>query len=160
MAVYVAIVIGVRVSGRRQLGQLTPFDLVLILLISNSVQNAMVGPDNSLLGGLAAAAILLTLNFFTNTLTGKSQTLRRALEGDPILLFHDGEFIQSHLQVAQVSQEMVEQAMREHGFEMLKEVKSAVLEVDGSISILPASAQMVRTHRVRHHLRASRPGGN
>ena len=158
--VYLAILVGVRVSGRRQLGQMTPFDLVLILLISNSVQNAMVGPDNSLLGGLAAAAVLFVLNGFTSRLTDRFSTLRKALEGDPILLVSGGEFIDSHLQLAQVSREMIEQAAREHGFSKMSDVGTAVLEIDGTISIVPADVKPVRTHRVRHHARVIRPGGN
>lgn len=161
--VYVAMVVGVRVSGRRQLGQMTPFDLVLILLISNAVQNAMVGPDTSVFGGLVAAGTLLVLNWITNRVTDRNVGLRRALEGDPILLVNDGVFIESHLQLANVTREMVEQAMREHGFDKLSMVHIAVLEVDGTISIVPReNDNTVQTHRsVRphHHARAARPGG-
>ena len=161
--VYFAMVIGVRVSGRRQLGQMTPFDLVLILLISNAVQNAMVGPDNSVFGGLVAAATLLILNWATNRLVDRNVSIRKALEGDPILLVNDGAFIESHLQLANVTREMVEQAMREHGFDKLDQVHIAVLEVDGTISIVPVendnTVKTQRSVRPRHHARASRPGG-
>ncbi len=162
--VYVAIVIAMRVTGRRQLGQMTPFDLVLILLIANAVQNAMVGPDNSVLGGLVAAAVLLVLNQLTDFLTDRFPFLRRSLAGEPILLVNDGHLIDSHLRKAMVSPDLVLQAMREHGFEKLSDVHIAVLEVDGTISIVPKEGgKAVRTKksvRSRHRVRAVRPGGS
>ncbi|HVP39001.1 MAG TPA: YetF domain-containing protein [Candidatus Saccharimonadales bacterium] len=157
VVVYVAILLGMRLTGRRQLGQMTPFDLVLILLISNAVQNAMVGPDTSVLGGLVAAATLLFMNWITGAATDRSVELRKALEGQPILLVNDGQFIASHMKLAQLTEELVLQAIREHGFEGLEQVHMAVLEIDGTISIVPGSSTTVRT---RHHVRAVRPGGN
>ena len=162
--VYFAMVIGVRVTGRRQLGQMTPFDLVLILLISNAVQNAMVGPDSSVFGGLVAAATLLLLNWITNRAADNVPTLRKALEGDPILLVNDGVFVDSHMRLADITRDMVMQAIREHGFDDLRNVHMAVLEVDGTISIVPRendnTVQTQRSVRPRHHARASRPGGS
>jgi uncharacterized membrane protein YcaP (DUF421 family) len=156
-AVYLAILAGMRLTGRRQLGQMTPFDLVLILLISNAVQNAMVGPDNSILGGLAAAATLLVLNWVTNIASDRSPDLRKVLEGEPILLVSDGRFIEGHLRLAQLSEDLVMQSVREHGFEKLADIHLAVLEIDGTISVVPAGTHTVRT---RHRVRAVRPGGN
>ena len=155
--VYLAIVIGLRLFGARQLGQMTPFDLVLILLIANAVQNAMVGPDATILGGLAAAATLLAMNRATSFAADRIPFLRRTLEGQPVLLLNDGMLIEPHIRAAGLTDELVLQAIREHGFSSAKECKMAVLEVDGTISIVPQGTQTVRT---RHRVRAVRPGGN
>lgn len=155
--VYVAIVAGMRLTGRRQLGQMTPFDLVLVLLIANAVQNAMVGTDTTVFGGLVAAATLLTLNFLTAMLIRRLPFFGKALEGEPLLLAHDGRLIESHIVRAGLSDDLVLQAMREHGFDRLSEVQGAVLEIDGTISILPKGANIIRT---RHRVRGVRPGGN
>src|SRR5712664_1984939 len=87
--VYVIVLLGVRLSGKREVGQMTPFDLTLLLLISNSVQNAMTGPDNSLLGGIAAAATLLLLNYFVADLSGANRRFRKIIQGQPTLLIHN-----------------------------------------------------------------------
>jgi len=155
--VYIAIVIGMRLTGTRQLGQMTPFDLVLVLLIANAVQNAMVGPDTTIFGGVLAAATLLAANRFTASVTDRVPFLRRTFEGQPSLLLSDGTLIEAHVRRAGLSDDLVLQAIREHWFANLTDVKMAVLEVDGTISIVPAGAQSVRT---RHRVRAVRPGGN
>lgn len=155
--VYVAIVVGMRLTGARQLGQMTPFDLVLILLIANAVQNAMVGSDVSVFGGIVAAATLLTLNRAVAFVTDRLPLFRRAFEGEPILLLNNGELIESRIQRAGLSDDLVLQSIREHGFATASDVKMAVLEIDGTISIVPAGSATVRT---RHRVRAVRPGGN
>src|ERR1043165_5094369 len=90
-AVYATVLLGVRLSGKREVGQMTPFDLVLLLLISNSVQNAMTGPDTSVLGGVAAALTLLLLNYGIGELSGVNRRFRKLVEGQPSLLIHDGK---------------------------------------------------------------------
>src|SRR5881628_3526687 len=95
--VYGVVLIGVRLSGKREVGQMTPFDLTLLLLISNAVQNAMTGPDNSLLGGVIAASTLLILNYVVAELSGGSRRFRRLIEGEPSLLVHDGKIIEAHM---------------------------------------------------------------
>jgi uncharacterized membrane protein YcaP (DUF421 family) len=155
--VYVAVVGGMRLTGARQLGQMTPFDLVLVLLIANAVQNAMVGTDVSILGGLAAAGTLLALNRTTAIATERLRFFRRALEGEPSLLLNDGKLIEAHIKRAGLTDDLVLQAIREHGFASAKDVKMAVLEIDGTISIVPVGTATVRT---RHRVRAVRPGGN
>ncbi|MBI5285607.1 MAG: DUF421 domain-containing protein [Chloroflexi bacterium] len=155
--VYLAIVVGMRLTGTRQLGQMTPFDLVLVLLIANAVQNAMVGSDVSILGGLLAAATLLAMNRATAIATERLPLFRKAIEGEASLLVNDGQFIESHIHRAGLTDELVRQAIREHGFENEKQVRIAVLEIDGTISIVPAGTATVRT---RHRVRAVRPGGN
>jgi uncharacterized membrane protein YcaP (DUF421 family) len=134
--IYVLILIGVRFSGKREVGQMTPFDLTLLLLLSNSVQNAMTGPDTSLAGGAIAATTLLVLNYFVGTVSGTNRRFRRLIEGQPSLLVHDGKVIESHMAREHVSMDELHRALREHGINSCDQVALAVLEVDGSISCL------------------------
>jgi uncharacterized membrane protein YcaP (DUF421 family) len=134
--IYALVLIGVRLSGKREVGQMTPFDLTLLLLLSNSVQNAMTGPDTSLAGGAVAATTLLLLNYGVAGLSGSNRRLRRLIQGQPALLVHDGQVIESHLAREHVSMDELRRALREHGIERCDQVALAVLEVDGSISCL------------------------
>jgi uncharacterized membrane protein YcaP (DUF421 family) len=146
--IYLLVLIGVRLSGKREVGQMTPFDLTLLLLLSNSVQNAMTGPDTSLLGGAVAAATLLILNYLIANVSGGNRRWRRLIEGEPSLLVHDGKVIQSHMAREHVSMDELHRAVREHGSD---QVALAVLEVDGSISCLKYDEikQDANTHLVR-----------
>jgi uncharacterized membrane protein YcaP (DUF421 family) len=134
--IYLVVLIGVRLSGKREVGQMTPFDLTLLLLLSNSVQNAMTGPDTSLIGGIVAASTLLLLNYLVGTLSGASRGFRRVVEGEPSLLVHDGTPIEAHMEKEHVSMDELQRALRVHGIAHCKDVALAVLEVDGSISCL------------------------
>jgi len=134
--IYLVVLIGVRLSGKREVGQMTPFDLTLLLLISNSVQNAMTGPDTSLLGGVVAACTLLLLNYLVADVSGANRRFRRFIQGQPSLLIHDGTIIESHMAKEHVSMDELERALREHGIGDYHQVALAVLEVDGSISCL------------------------
>ncbi len=134
--IYLLVLIGVRLSGKREVGQMTPFDLTLLLLLSNSVQNAMTGPDTSLTGGAVAASTLLVLNYLVANVSGRSKRLRRLVEGEPSLLVHDGKVIDSHMAREHVSMDELNRALREHGINSCDQVALAVLEVDGSISCL------------------------
>jgi len=134
--IYLLVLIGVRLSGKREVGQMTPFDLTLLLLLSNSVQNAMTGPDTSLAGGAVAASTLLILNYVVANLSGSSRKIRRVIEGQPSLLVHDGKVIESHMAREHVSTDELHRALREHGISSCDQVALAVLEVDGSISCL------------------------
>jgi uncharacterized membrane protein YcaP (DUF421 family) len=134
--IYFVVLIGVRLSGKREVGQMTPFDLTLLLLISNAVQNAMTGSDTSLVGGGIAAATLLILNYLVAELSGGNRRFRRFVQGQPSLLVHDGKVIESHMAKEHVSMDELERAMREHGIATYHDVALAVLEVDGSISCL------------------------
>src|SRR6202142_4731438 len=95
--IYLLVLIGVRLSGKREVGQMTPFDLTLLLLLSNSVQNAMTGPDTSLLGGAVAAGTLLVLNYLVADVSGLSRRFRKLVEGEPSLLIHRGKIIDTHM---------------------------------------------------------------
>ncbi len=157
LLVYVVVLVGIRISGKREVGQMTPIDLVLMLLIANAVQNAMTGPDTSLIGGLLAAATLLLLNWSATRLLWKNRKLRRIIEGDPTLLIYQGQVITAHLKRENVTPEDLSQALREHGIATFADVYIATLEVDGSISVLkneerPTTAQPHHRIRfVRHH---------
>jgi uncharacterized membrane protein YcaP (DUF421 family) len=147
VVVYAAVLVGFRVSGKRQIGQMTPFDLVLILLIANAVQNAMVGPDNSLLGGLIAAGALLVLNLGVARYRDHGGLFRNLVEGQPAVLISDGKLVDSAIRHEGIDMQELEQAIREHGLAGLDEVKMAVLEVDGTISVVPGGTDTIRTHR-------------
>ncbi|HZQ19545.1 MAG TPA: YetF domain-containing protein [Terriglobales bacterium] len=136
VAIYLVVLIGVRLSGKREVGQMTPFDLTLLLLISNSVQNAMTGPDTSLVGGIIAAATLLVMNYLIAEFAGANRRFRKVVEGQPSLLVHDGQVILSHMAKEHVTMDELERAMREHGVNSYHDLALAVLEVDGSISCL------------------------
>jgi uncharacterized membrane protein YcaP (DUF421 family) len=136
VTVYLVVLAGVRLSGKREVGQMTPFDLTLLLLLSNAVQNAMTGPDTSLAGGVVAAGTLLVLNYFIADVSGINRRFRKFIQGEPSLIVHDGEVIQAHMAKEHVSMDELERAMREHGIADYHQVALAVLEVDGSISFL------------------------
>ena len=134
--IYLVVLAGVRLSGKREVGQMTPFDLTLLLLLSNAVQNAMTGPDTSLWGGVIAACTLLLLNYLIAELSGENRRFRKFIEGQPSLLIHNGQIIASHMAKEHVSSDELHRALREHGIADAKDVALAVLEVDGSISCL------------------------
>jgi uncharacterized membrane protein YcaP (DUF421 family) len=134
--IYIVVLLGVRLSGKREVGQMTPFDLTLLLLISNAVQNAMTGSDTSLAGGIIAACTLLLLNYVVAEVSGGNRRFRRFIEGQPTLLVHNGEIISAHMAREHVSADELHRALREHGIADYKDVALAVLEVDGSISCL------------------------
>ena len=155
LIVYLALLAGLRLAGKRELGQMTPFDLVVILLIANAVQNAMVGPDTSVTGGLIAAGVLVTVNYGVAAARERLPWLRRAVEGTPTLLINDGRFVEEHLRREGLEENDVLMAIREHGVSDVKDVRIAVLETDGSISIVPVDAGAMRTRR---HVRFAKKG--
>ena len=156
--VYCVVLAGVRLSGKREVGQMTPFDLTLLLLLSNAVQNAMTGPDTSLAGGVVAAATLLVLNYFVADVSGANRRFRKFIQGEPSLIVHDGAVIEAHMAKEHVSMDELERAMREHGIADYHQVALAVLEVDGSISFLKyddlkptASSHLARRRHIVKH---------
>ena len=148
-AIYLVILLGVRLSGKREVGQMTPFDLVVILLIANAVQNAMVGPDTSLTGGLLAAGVLIGINYLVAQASGHIPWLRRITEGTPTLLVHDGSFITPNLRREDIDVDEVMMAIREHGLADVADVATAILEVDGSISVVQKEDGEHPKHTVR-----------
>lgn len=154
IVIYGVVLLGVRLSGKREVGQMTPFDLTLLLLLSNAVQNAMTGPDTSLVGGVIAASTLLVMNYFVAEVSGINRRFRRFIQGQPTLLIHDGEIISAHMAREHVSADELRRALREHGIADYKDVALAVLEVDGSISCLKYNdlAPTAQTHLRRRFI--------
>jgi len=145
--IYVVVLIGLRLAGKRELGQMTVFDLVVLLLLANAVQNAMVGPDTSLVGGVLAAVVLLVVNGAVARLRLRWPRLRRMVEGSPTLLVLHGKVIVDHLRREGMDQETLEAALREHGVAELGDVEMAALEIDGSISVVPAGVETKHVKR-------------
>jgi uncharacterized membrane protein YcaP (DUF421 family) len=137
--VYLAIYAALRIAGKRHAAQLTIADLVLMLLVSNAVQNAMVGNDTTLIGGIVAGLTLIAINLILTRLVVRSSRLGKLLTGQPTLLVYNGEILATHCAREGVRLEDLEAAIREHGLESAREVKTAVLEIDGSISVVPFS---------------------
>ncbi|MBN8838405.1 MAG: DUF421 domain-containing protein [Sphingobacteriia bacterium] len=136
VTVYVFIIVAIRLFGKKELAQLSVIDLVFILLISNSVQNAMVGPDNSLLGGIAAALGLFICNYIFKFLLRDSKKFNHLIQGEKIILAVGGNIQAEGLKKALMSEEEVEMAVREHGINSVKEADLVILEVDGNITVL------------------------
>ncbi|MBK6964681.1 MAG: DUF421 domain-containing protein [Bacteroidales bacterium] len=154
LAVYLFIIIAIRLFGKKELAQLSVTDLVFILLISNAVQNAMVGPDATLLGGLVAATTLFIVNYALKYLQYRFPKFRKAVEGDTIMLVYQGKILATHLEKARITEDELMEAAREHGVSSAKEIDLAILEVDGSISILSDqySKKSVKKHKVRKNI--------
>jgi len=136
--IYLALMMTFRFLGKRELGQFTPFDFVLLLVLANAVQNAMVGDNNSLMGGLSAAGTLVILHALFVSLTRRSSRLRRVLEGTPTVLLRKGALDWRALENERLDHDDIMAALREHGFYSAKQVELAVLELDGSISVIGA----------------------
>jgi uncharacterized membrane protein YcaP (DUF421 family) len=139
VVVYVAVLAMVRVSGKRAMGQLTPFDMLLIVLLGNAVQNALLGEDTSLGGGLLLAATLIGLNFAVGLITSRSARAERLIEGEPVVLARDGHVFRQVLRRELVSNADLEVAMRQQGCLQLEQVKLALLETNGHITILTST---------------------
>ena len=146
--VYIVVLLLLRVAGKRELGQMTPFDLVVILVIANAVQNAMTGGDNSLTGGIVAAGTLTGVNLAVSRWGARVPGFRRLVTSEPTLLLQDGKPITEHLKREGVDLTELEMAAREHGIAELTQVAAAILEEDGSISIIPKEGNRIaRTPR-------------
>ena len=153
LAVYLVVLVGLRISGKREIGQMTVFDLVVLLLIANAVQNAMVGPDTSLIGGILAAVVLLLVNVMVARLRLRWPRLRRWVEGTPTLLVLHGEVIPQHMRQEGIDEESLLTALREHGVAEMSGVEMAVLEIDGSISVVPVGETTTRVKKPLKFLR-------
>ncbi len=152
--VYVFMVIAFRIFGKRELSQLSIADLVLIVLISNAVQNAMVGDNTSLSGGISAAIILFLLNALLGYLMFRFKGIRKLVQPSPVMLIHNGNILTKNLEKVLLSKDELMSAVREHGVNSAAEVHLAILEADGNISIITINDDNIkRTHfkRKRHH---------
>lgn len=137
IVLYVFLILILRISGKRQIGQLAPFDLVLLLILSNAVQNSMSGGDNSLIGGLIIAATLVLINFLVGFATYKSKKLEALIEGRPQVLIHNVKLYKDTMSSAQITQHELDTALRQTGCGDISEVHSGILETSGTISIVP-----------------------
>ena len=148
IAVYAFIVAAIRIFGKKELSQLSVIDLTFILLISNSVQNAMVGSDTSLLGGMSAALGLFGTNYVLKKFMFNHQAINKLIQGEPLMLIYEGKIKHKALEESEFSLEELEAAVREHGVSGIDKVNLAVLEVDGNISVI-ADDYTHRTTRKR-----------
>jgi uncharacterized membrane protein YcaP (DUF421 family) len=135
-SVYIFIVVAIRLFGKNELAQLSVIDLVFILLISNAVQNAMVGMDSSLGGGIVAATSLFIANYLFKRIMYRFPRFGRMIQGDPLFLIYDGILNEKNMKKARISLGEVMEAVREHGVAEIEQVDLAVLEVDGNISVM------------------------
>lgn len=149
LSVYIFMVAAIRIFGKNQLSQLNAGDVVLLLLISNAVQNAMVGNNVSLEGGILAALILFIANFIVKKYIFKNKKVKQILESDPKILIKDGFINEQNLIKEDIDLEELQEAIREHGVEKIKEVKLAMLEIDGNISVVSFDNNG-QTHYSRH----------
>ena len=151
IAVYVFIVAAIRVFGKKEFAQLSVVDVVFILLISNSVQTAMVGDDTSLSGGLVAALALFAMNYIFKRLSLGSQSISKVIDGDPVLLIYNGEVRPNSLKEASISLEQLKAVVREHGVEEISDVNLAIFEVDGNISVLSDNYRNLTKRKRKGH---------
>ena len=145
--IYGFLVVGLRVLGKRVLGQMNLADVVMIVVIGNAVQNAMINGDNTLGGGVISVATLLGANRLLNAAVRRSKAVEGVLIGEPVLLVHDGVIIPGRLAREGISIEELHAALREHGIAGVDEASQCVLEVDGTISVIPRGASLLRTRR-------------
>lgn len=137
VAVYAFLLVGLRLSGKRELGQLNPFDLVVLLLLSNTLQNAIIGPDDSLAGGIVGATALLALNWLVVRYLYRHPAIERLLEGDVDVLIDRGELQQTRLERELITRDELEAAARRQGIEGLHAVETCRLEIGGALSFVP-----------------------
>lgn len=149
VSVYLFMIIALRIFGKKELSQLNTADVILILLISNSVQNAMVGSNVSLLGGITAAIALFLINFIFKRIMLKSKFIKNLVQDKPEILIHNGKLEFKTLARLGISSDELQEAMREHGVEHYKDVKLAMLEIDGNISVISGNENLKQTHHKR-----------
>lgn len=135
VVVYVVLLILIRLTGKRQIGQFSPYDLVLLLILSNAVQNSMNAGDNSLVGGLILALTLVSLNYLVGLLTFKSRKVEAFVDGRPQVLIHDGKLFEDIMVEAQITHTELMSSLRESGYFSIAEVGLAILENNGRISV-------------------------
>lgn len=150
IAVFIFIVIALRLFGKKELAQLSVLDLVFILLISNSVQNAMVGNSTTLQGGLVAALALFVVNFIFKKYLFKHQVASEIIQGKSVILIYNGEIQHHNLNQVQITLEELNAAIREHGVPDVEHVFLAMLEVDGNISIVSNDIEHQTIHSVKN----------
>ena len=145
--VYVFLIIGLRLSGKRELAQLNPFDLIVLLTLSNTVQNAIIGDDNSVIGGLIGATSLLAMNYLVVRFLYDHRKIDQLVEGSPDVLIEEGKVYEHKLKKELITREELAAAARKQGFDSLSEVRQCVLEPGGTLSF---TARKPDTEDIRH----------
>ena len=135
LVVYVFLIVLLRLTGKRQIGQLSPFDLVLLLILSSAVQNSMNAGDNSLIGGLILATTLVVVNYLVNLITFKSKKLETIIEGRPQVIIHNGKLFEDVMDELRLTRLELDSTLRKAGFFEIKDVKLAILENNGSVTV-------------------------
>ncbi|PPC88362.1 MAG: DUF421 domain-containing protein [Methylotenera sp.] len=135
LVVYVFLIALLRLTGKRQIGQLSPFDLVLLLILSNAVQNSMNAGDNSLGGGLISATTLVAVNYLVGLITFKSKKLEAIIEGRPQVLIHQGKLYEEVMNEAKLTRQELDSTLRQSGYFEIKDIKLAILENNGSVTV-------------------------
>lgn len=153
LVIYIFLVLGLRLTGKRQLGQMTLYDVILIIVLANAVQNSMVGDDSTLVGGIVAAVTLLIVSRIFSFLLARNSKIESVMVGQPSLIISSGELVKEHMDREGITEEQVYAALREHGITEISEVEMGVLEVDGTISIVPSNSTV---HRTRRHYKGLR----
>ena len=149
--VYLFMILGLRLFGKNQLSQLNAGDVILLLLISNAVQNAMVGNNTSLETGLMAASVLFVINFILKKIMFRNAKIKSWIEDEPKILIKDGITDIGMLRTCEISLDELDETIREHGVEDIQHVKLAILEVDGNVSVISLDNQ--NNTRYTHHKR-------
>ena len=137
LLIYIFLILLLRASGKRQIGQMSPFDLVLLMVLSNAVQNSMNGGDNSVTSGLILAVTLVAANWTVGKITSSSKTMEKLIDGSPQVLFHNGQICGKVLSEDQITRQELIAAIHKAGYNDLCEIRTAILENDGSISVIP-----------------------
>jgi uncharacterized membrane protein YcaP (DUF421 family) len=137
LLVYFFLILLLRSTGKRQIGQMSPFDLVLLMVLSNAVQNSMSGGDNSVTAGLILAVTLVAANWIVGKVTSSSKIMEQLVDGDPQVLFHDGKVYDKILKDSQITRQELIAAVHKAGYADLDMIRAAILENDGTISVIP-----------------------
>jgi len=145
--VYIFLIVGLRLSGKRELAQLNPFDLIVLLTLSNTVQNAIIGDDNTVIGGLIGATSLLAINYLVVRFLYDHRKIDQLVEGSPDVLIEDGKVYEHKLKKELITKEELAAAARRQGFDSLSDVRQCVLEPGGTLSF---TARKPDTEDIRH----------
>jgi uncharacterized membrane protein YcaP (DUF421 family) len=147
--VYILVLAGLRLAGKREMGELASFDFVMILLLANAVQNAMTGPNTSLMGGVVAAATLLVINYSVSALVHRYPRLRRIILGQRTTLIEQGIPQLDTLEREHIDEDEIMTAAREHDILKISDIRTAWLEVDGNITFQTMNGRHMRVPRKR-----------
>jgi len=150
-AVYLFLIVAIRLFGKKEFSQLSTFDIVFILLISNAVQNSMISANFTFWGGIVSAVTLFIVNFLIKNIIYKIPKISEWVQGHPIMLIYEGKPIPDNMKKAKISVYELEEAAREHGIKAIEDVNLAVLELDGSISIVAEDySNLIKKKRRRY----------